>query len=165
MSAEDYYRAIASSTDATAIAIERKTGQKLLTGRALSIGEVQALFHVCAQDKSVKGSRDAALIAVLYSTGLRRSEVVAVDLADWNEQDKCLIVRSGKGDKDRTNYLDDGAMAALLDWLIWRENEPGALFYPTRRGGKVEARHMTAGGVGYFAATGLGGTDCIILTP
>ncbi len=39
MSAEDYHRAIA---------IERKTGQRLLQGRALSIGEVQALFNVCA---------------------------------------------------------------------------------------------------------------------
>ncbi len=83
MSAENYHRAIA---------IERKTGQRLLTGRALSVGEVQALFHVCAQDKSVKGSRDGALISVLYSAGLRRSEVVAVDLADWMEQDNCLIV-------------------------------------------------------------------------
>ena len=40
----------------SAIAIERKTGQRLLKGRALSIGEVQALFHVCAQDESVKSS-------------------------------------------------------------------------------------------------------------
>lgn len=54
MSAEDYYRAIA---------IKRRTGQRLLKGRALSVGDVQELFHVCAQDKSVKGSRDAALIA------------------------------------------------------------------------------------------------------
>lgn len=134
MSAEDYHKAIA---------IERKTGVRLLTGRALSIGEVQALFHICAQDKSVKGSRDAALIAVLYSAGLRRSEVVAVDLSDWTEQENCLVVRLGKGDKDRTVYLDDGATAALLDWLILRGNESGALFYPTRRGGKVEARRMT----------------------
>lgn len=134
MSAEDYHRAIA---------IERKTGQRLLTGRALSIGEVQALFHACAQDKSVKGSRDAALIAVLYSAGLRRSEVVALDLSDWNEQDNCLIVRSGKGDKDRTNYLDDGAKAALTDWLRWRGDEPGALFYPTRKGSRLEARRMS----------------------
>lgn len=103
-----------------AIAVDRKTGQRLLTGRALSIGEVQALFHVCAQDESVKGIRDAALIAVLYSAGLRRSEVVALDLSDWNEMDSCLIVRSGKGDKDRTNYLDDGATAALTVWLRWR---------------------------------------------
>ncbi len=134
MSAENYHRAIA---------IERKTGQRLLTGRTLSIGEIQALFHVCAQDKSVKGSRDAALIAVLYGAGLRRSEVVAVDLADWMEQDNCLIVRSGKGDKDRTNYLDEGAVAALTDWLVWRGDAPGALFYPTRKGGLVEARRMT----------------------
>ena len=134
MSAEDYHRAIA---------IERKTGQRLVTGRALSIGEVQALFYVCAQDKSVKGSRDAALIAVLYSAGLRRSEVVAVDLFDWREQDNCLLGRSGKGDKDRTNYLDDGATAALTDWLSWRGEESGALFYPTRRGGNLESRRMT----------------------
>ncbi len=134
MSAEDYHRAIA---------IERKTGQRLLKGRALSIGEVQALFHVCAQDESVKGSRDASLIAVLYGAGLRRSEVVAIDLSDWNIVDNCLTVRSGKGDKDRTTYLDDGATAALMDWLIWRGDAPGALFYPTRKGGKVEARRMT----------------------
>lgn len=88
----------------------------------------------------MKGSRDAALIAVLYSAGLRRSEVVAVYLADWNEQDNCLIVRSGNGDKDRTNYLDDGAVVALTNWLSWRGNETGALFYPTRKGGKVEGR-------------------------
>ena len=115
MSAEDYHRAIA---------IERKTGQRLLKGRALSIGEVQSLFNACAQDESVKGSRDAALIAVLYAAGLRRSEVVAIDLSDWNMVDNCLTVRSGKGDKDRTTYLDDGAAAALADWLIWRGDEP-----------------------------------------
>ena len=106
----------------------------MLKGRALSIGEVQALFHVCAQDKSVKGSRDAALIAVLYGAGLRRSEVVAIDLSDWDMVDNCLTVRN----KARTTYLDDGATAALTDWLIWRGDLDGALFYPTRKGGKVE---------------------------
>ena len=105
------------------IAIERKTGQRLLKGRALSIREVQALFHVCAQDKLVKGSRDAALIAMLYGAGWRRSELVTMDLADWNKTDNCLTVRSGKGDKDRTTYLDDGAAAALTDWLkCWGKN-------------------------------------------
>lgn len=114
-----------------------------MTGKALSIGEVQALFHVCAQDKSIKGIRDAALIAVLYSAGLRRSEVVALDLSDWSKQLSCLTVRLGKGNKDLTTYLDDGAASALTDWLRWRGEEPGALFYPTRKGSKVESRRMT----------------------
>ena len=45
-----------------------------------------------------------------------------MDLADWNTNDNCLTVRSGKGDKDRITYLDDGA-AALADWLkCWGKN-------------------------------------------
>ena len=60
-----------------------------------------------------------------------------MNLADWNTNDNYLTVRSGKGNKDRTTYLDDGATAALMDWLIWRGEEPGALFYPMRKGGKI----------------------------
>ncbi len=95
MSAEDYHRAIA---------IERRTGQRLLKGRALSAGEIAAILSVCCQDDSVKGCRDAALIAVLYGAGVRRREVVALELQDWNSVDYCLTVRRGKGDKDRTTY-------------------------------------------------------------
>lgn len=65
-----------------------------------------------------------------------------MDLADWNTNNNCLTVRSGKGDKDQTTYLDDGA-AALAGWLIWRGNESGALFYPTRKGSRFEARRMS----------------------
>jgi site-specific recombinase XerD len=96
MSAEDYHRAIA---------IERRTGQRLLKGRALSAGEIAAILSVCCQDDSVKGCRDAALIAVLYGAGVRRREVVALELQDWNSVDYCLTVRRGKGDKDRTRVL------------------------------------------------------------
>ena len=89
MSAEDYHRAIA---------IERRTGQRLLKGRALSAGEIAAILSVCCQDDSVKGCRDAALIAVLYGAGVRRREVVALELEDWNRVDYCSTVRRGKGD-------------------------------------------------------------------
>lgn len=73
MSAEDYHRAIA---------LERKSNQRLPRGRTLSAGEVQALMSVCCQDESVKGCRDAALIAVLHGAGLRRAEVVTLELAN-----------------------------------------------------------------------------------
>jgi site-specific recombinase XerD len=74
-------------------------------------------MSVCCQDASVKGCRDAALIAVLHGAGLRRAEVVALNLDDWNPEEGCLTVRSGKGDKDRTTSLNNGAVAALFDWL------------------------------------------------
>ncbi len=134
MSAEDYHRAIA---------IERRTGQRLLKGRALSAGEVAAILSVCCQDSSVKGCRDAALIAVLYGAGVRRREVVALNLEDWNSVDYCLTVRRGKGDKDRTTYLDDGAAAALLAWLAVRGEHKGTIFHPLRKGGKIETRAMS----------------------
>lgn len=64
MTAEDYHRAIA---------IEHKTGQRLLTGWGLSIGKVQPSCNICAQNKSVKSSRDAALIAVSFWNRLFKS--------------------------------------------------------------------------------------------
>lgn len=88
-----------------------------------------------------------------------------MDLADWNPNDNCLTVRSGKGDKDRTTYLDNGAAAGLADWLIWRGDGPGALFYPTRKGGRLEARRMTDQAVlDMRAAAGQGGEPYILLT-
>jgi integrase len=52
-------------------------------------------------------------------------------------------VRPGKGDKDRTTYLDDGAVADLTDWLALRGDQPGALFHPTVKGGRISPRRMS----------------------
>ncbi len=134
MSAEDYHRAVA---------IERRTGQRQIKGRALSALEVGAILNVCCQDLSVKGCRDAALIAVLYGAGVRRAEVVALELEDWNSVDYCLSVRRGKGDKDRTTYLDHGASQALLAWLAVRGEHKGTIFHPLRKGGKIEMRSLS----------------------
>jgi len=65
-----------------------------------------------------------------------------VELADWNPEEGCVTVRSGKGDKDRTTYLDEGAAAALEDWLALRGDYPGALFHPTVKGGRISHTRM-----------------------
>ena len=64
MTAEDYHKA----ADLKAV-----KGERLPSGRALSHGEIHALFGACGKDTA--GARDAALLAVLYGAGIRRSQM------------------------------------------------------------------------------------------
>ena len=118
-------------------------GERLPRGRALTTGELRSLFRVCGEDPTPAGARDAALLAVLYGAGLRRSEVVALDLEDYDAETGGLTVRQGKGRKDRLGYASNGAQAALDAWLAVRDKEPGALFLPIDKGGTIHRRRMT----------------------
>src|SRR4029079_19572833 len=75
--------------------------------------------------------------------GLRRSEAVALDLADYLPDSGGITVRSGKGRKDRTTYLDGGAAAALADWLVVRGTAAGPLLCPVNKGGKITIRRLS----------------------
>ena len=119
--------------------------ETLPRGRALSSGELRTLMAVCGEDGTPAGARDGAIIAVLYGAGLRRSEAAALSLADWSEDTRGLVVRSGKGGKDRLCYLAGWAGSALSDWLTLRGDAPGPLFAPINKGGQLAAgQPMTA---------------------
>lgn len=62
------------------------------------------------------GHRDRAILEVLYSAGLRVSELVGLNLADLDLGDGVLVVR-GKGKKERLALLGDPAIKALKTWL------------------------------------------------
>lgn len=133
MSAEDYH---------CAIDLKRVRGEAPLRGRLLKSEEIAALVRDCKQDNAI-GIRDAALIAILSGSGLRRSEVVALDTKDFNREDNSLKIRKGKGGKYRTVYLPLGAVAVLDNWLKIRGKSPGALICPVRRGGHIYICRMT----------------------
>jgi len=119
-------------------------GERLLRGRALTYGELRALFHICEAAASPGGARDAALIAVGYGAGLRRAEVVALELRDYDQETGALTIRHGKGRKDRLSYVPAGSGRALAGWLQVRSLMPGPLFCPVIKGGRVVLRPMTA---------------------
>ena len=111
-------------------------------GRALTPGELRALFAECADD-SPAGVRDAALLAVLYGGGLRRGEIVSLDMSDYLPATGALTIRHGKGDKARIVYLTGGAQGAMAAWTRLRGGDHGPLFPPINKGGRVTARRMT----------------------
>lgn len=133
MSAEEYRRA----ADLKVI-----KAQRLPAGRALGSDEQLALLDACAQDASAVGVRDSALIALLIGCGLRRSELVALDVAHYDPITGALKVR-GKGNKERLVYATGGVLSALADWLTVRGAAAGPLFVAAARGGHITTRRMT----------------------
>lgn len=111
-------------------------------GRALTVGELSALVDACRQDSTPSGARDAALLALLFAGGLRRSEAVAIDVDDLDTETGAIRVRAGKGRKERTVYAINGASEALADWLAVRGRDAGPLLVPVARGGRLVMRRL-----------------------
>ena len=136
-------RLISADDYDAAVDLKSVRGDSPLRGRLLKTSEIAALFEVCKHDPSPIGARDAALIAILSGSGIRRSEAVALEVADFDRETGALQVRKGKGKKFRTVYLPSGATRAVKAWLEVRGDSPGILLNPIRRGGHIEAKSMT----------------------
>jgi Phage integrase family len=94
---------------------------------------VRAILNAC--DDTPTGSRNRALLSVAYDTGLRASELVAIDVADIVEaldpDARLLRIRRSKGDQDgegATAYLSPRSVRALTAWLKIAEIEEGFVF-------------------------------------
>ena len=128
MSDEEYRRVCEVKAD---------KGERLARGRAVPAGELVALVRACARDTGPAGVRDAAMLAALYTGGLRRSELAALALADYTPAPPALRVLRGKNDKQRVVPVPASAAAALDRWLEVRGQEPGALFVPIDQAGRI----------------------------
>jgi integrase/recombinase XerD len=132
MTAEDYR---------LAIEVEPVTRETLSIRRELSTCDVLALMNTCQKNKNdMEGTRDAAIIGIMFAAGLRRIEVVSLTVDSYNSETGKLIF-TGKSGKQQTAYITNGAADALSKWLPIRGNEPGALFVEVSTGEKVLTQH------------------------
>jgi len=76
--------------------------------------DVAALMAVCACE------RDTALVLVLLDSGVRASELLALDMADVDLTTGALRVRQGKGRKDRITFIGARTRKALTRYLLTR---------------------------------------------
>lgn len=84
--------------------------------KTLSSGEVEKLLEAPSQKKSPKNLRDMALLNMLYSTGMRVTEVVSLRLEDVDLTNKVLYC-PGKDDQVRELPFDQYTKAILANYL------------------------------------------------
>ncbi len=96
--------------------LERPKVPRYAPGEVLTQREVEKLLAAPSKF-TPSGLRDRALIETFYSTGLRLFEVVALDLADLNREEREIVVRAGKGEKGRIVPLTRAAFEALTAYL------------------------------------------------
>jgi integrase/recombinase XerD len=95
------------------------------------------------------GLRDRAMMEVLYSTGLRRLELLRLKVHDVEPDRGTVLVREGKGRKDRVVPIGPRALAWVRRWLVEVRPEfavpsdEGILFL-TRQGRPIGAAGFTA---------------------
>ena len=106
------------------------------------------------------GRRDHALLEVLYSAGLRVSELCGLNTEDLDLDDGVCTIR-GKGKKERLALLGDRAVAALRTWLADRgdvlrgANQAAAAVFLNRLGGRLTPRSVGRLLVKYLRKAGL----------
>jgi integrase len=123
-------------------------GKPAPAGRALEREELRALFASCASDDGAAAIdvRDAALLAVLYGAGLRRAEVVQLDVSDLAMESGALVVH-GKGNKVRLAYVPESGRPLLAAWIARRGGAEGPLFLPVQKDGVIVSRRLTEGAI------------------
>jgi integrase/recombinase XerC len=105
----------------------------------LEISEIEALLS--APDQStIVGLRDRAILELLYSTGMRVSELLILDLPDIDRINAIVKVR-GKGKKERIIPIGGPAMSALSEYLKRRDEmlngESTQAIFLSERGNRI----------------------------
>jgi integrase/recombinase XerD len=135
-----------------------KEEQRLPAG-FLSATQVETVLNQTDVTTAV-GLRDRAILETFYSTGLRCSELVSLGVYDIDAERRTVIVRQGKGRKDRVVPIGPRAVAWVEKhsadvrprW-VWRTNE--LRLFLSSRGQALHRNHLSALVKGYLVRAGV----------
>ena len=85
----------------------------------LSLEESKKLLNISKDEQNRNNKRDYAITTLFLNCGMRLAELIGININDINFDEKKLNV-IGKGNKERTIYLNDSCINALKDYLKFR---------------------------------------------
>jgi len=124
--------------------IKRVRGKRLPSGRSLSKQDIKKIYRACEKDKTIAGKRDHAIITTMLASGIRRSEAANITLEDYNTRNGQLNIQAGKGNKQRTAYINTESRQIIRKWLNVRGTEAGALFNPVTKSNSIQYRKISS---------------------
>ena len=103
--------------------------------------EIDAIRSAC------KNKKERAIVEVLLSSGVRVSELCTIRISDINFDTLSVIVKEGKGSKQRTVYINELASKHLVEYLTARNVNGDYLFYNKKK------QPLNPGGVRHLLKT------------
>ncbi|MDF2182400.1 tyrosine recombinase XerC [Neptuniibacter sp. CAU 1671] len=106
----------------------------------LDVDQIGQLLEIPVTD--AVSARDAAMMELIYSSGLRVSELISLNLNDLDLHDQSLVV-TGKGRKSRMLPIGSKALQALDCWLEYRHELADAFdnaLFVSNRGNRLSVR-------------------------
>ena len=108
--------------------------------KAMGVDEAVQFADFCSQDSAWFEARDAAMVELLYGSGLRVGELVGLDVQPgpqakgWIDLQEAQAHVLGKGAKRRSVPVGSAALRALERWLALRATPPGPAKAPSAQG-------------------------------
>lgn len=87
----------------------------------VSLDNLRAMLATC-KGKALADRRDKVVMVALLDTGVRASELIALNAGDVNMRTGTVMVRHGKGNKFRTVFLGSKSRRALVSYLRARDD-------------------------------------------
>ncbi|MBX7134027.1 MAG: tyrosine-type recombinase/integrase [Fimbriimonadaceae bacterium] len=130
---------------AAGIAKVRGAKRQVRAGNWLSQDQAQQLL-LLPNDKTLKGKRDQALLALLLGCGLRRAELAALKIEEVQQRDGRWVIvdLEGKGNRVRSVPMPNWAKAAIDRWTAAAGIAAGNLMRPVNKADELVGTSMTA---------------------
>lgn len=124
----------------------------------LSVKDVEAVMRAVDLDEPM-GIRDRAILELLYSTGMRRTELCNLHIRNVDFDSMLIMIRQGKYNKDRVVPVGERALKwiekYLLDLRPLIEREDEEHLFITKQGEKLRPKHLTRIAGGYIKKSGI----------